>query len=134
MIRNLKDVMKNKSYCEIKFMDGESLYGFITKVGSETFDIVTMEAIDTFEEVKNHEDMDLMDFFFDKPDENADHLFVKHTYESSMVCGIVHDVSHRIKPSVVQSMNFYKDRTIFAPKPSKVIKNKSKPITNPKTK
>jgi pyridoxal biosynthesis lyase PdxS len=106
--------------------------GFVTRVSNGSFDIYVSEPIG------DHRDggIDILTIDIDDEgnvttEQNTEYVFTKHTYETNAVCGIVHDISHRVKREAYQSIaymrdTFYKKQEVT--KKKKVSKNSKKTI------
>ena len=130
MIRSLKEVMKAQTYCEVLFADGESINGFVIKVTDDDFDIVTLEPV--LPEPTNENSTTDEDGHIHYKDTDAiDCIPVKHSYMHGIVYGVVSDITHRMKPSVVKSLDFIRTNQVYKKYPRLVIKSpvKKKPKT-----
>lgn len=122
MIRSLKEVMKAQSYCEILFADGDTINGFVTKVTEDDFDIVTLEPVLPEPTPENSREDDEGNVHYKHP-ESIDCIPVKHSYMNGMVYGVVSDITHRMKPSIVKSLDFIRTNQVYKKGPRLVIKN-----------
>lgn len=132
MYRELRKLITSKSYCEIKMDDGDSFYGFITRADESTFDISTLEPIvAAFKDEQLVYDEATGDLIGVQADpEDIDHVIVKHTYGIECVTGIIHDVSHRIKPEVMKSLNCMRDLYIYKKPAARKSKKSPNSMTN----
>lgn len=130
MKSNLRAAMNDKLLVELLFVDGFSIQGFITKVGNESFNIVTLEPVLPKLTEENHaSDEDGNIFVFQKP-EDINYIAVMHSYLNDLVTGIVFDVSHRIDSETLKCLFFMRDNTIYRKKAST---NNRKPRTQKET-
>lgn len=127
MISDLRAVMRDKTYAEITFIDGDSVLGFVTYVGADRFHIITMEAIMPKVSEENQ--------FFDEhgnmlvqvdPSE-VNFIPTKRSYTTDLVSAIAFDVSHRVEPEMLKSLFFLRDNTIYAKTEKKTTKRKTQP-------
>lgn len=115
MKQSLQEAMDNKAYCQLQFHDGTMQDGYITRLSRGTFDIMVFEYVGE----DNSQEISFMSWGEEeetKPkgeEKSVDRVMTKHTYEQSYVCGIVHDVSHRIDPKTFSSMQFLRDTTLY---------------------
>lgn len=116
MKSNLRSAMNDKLLVELLFVDGFSIQGFITKVGAEYFNIVTLEPImpKLTEENHAHDEEGNM-IVFAQP-EDINYIAVKHAYLNDLVTGIVFDVSHRVDSETLKCLFFMRDNTIYGKK------------------
>lgn len=134
MTGDLREVMKNQSFAEILLSDGDSIRGFVVKVGPENFHIVTLEPIVPNLNEDNHcHDEDGNTMIFQDPSE-INFITTKHSYLNELVMGLVFDVSHRVEPELLKSLFFMRDNSIYQKKPTKKRTPKTNVSLQPLTK
>ena len=105
MLSQLRSVLKEKTYCEIKTYDEEVVLGFITRVSGGSFDVL---GFDVIMNPNKPIVFDPSDSFFD----DTEAMLVKRTFDIQSVSSIMHDVTHQCSPDLVKVINFYRDYTI----------------------
>lgn len=121
MLKDLREVFNNKGYTEISMMDGSVVCGFVTHISGEIFHIMTLEP--TINSLKDLGEDEFGDKIYSEGEE-TDYILVKHSYMTDMISGIVHDITHRVKPEMLKTLFFYRDNMIY--------NNLKKPVTKRK--
>jgi len=96
VLNEIKQICKDKSYCEIRMIDDEILSGFIVRTRDEYFHIIQLEPT-----IRNGE---------------LDFVQVKGCYTSDYVTKITFDISHRLDLEDFKTVMWIRDNILYKEK------------------